>query len=167
MKKSLVFIAAATTLAAAAHAEAFVAHARVVAAEPQYENVAYPRNECTQQVVSEVQTVDRRDYGGVVIGGVAGALIGHQVGGGHGRDAATAVGAVVGAMAGDSIANRGRAQGWREVPREVTTCRTVQEVRPQLTGYRVQYEYGGQLYSTFMRDQPGRTLRVRVAVDPV
>jgi uncharacterized protein YcfJ len=140
--------------------------ARVVAAEPQYDSVAYPRNECTQQYVNEVQPTGGRDYGGAVIGGIAGALVGNQVGGGHGREAATAVGAVIGAMTGDNLANRDRVYGYREVPREVTTCRTVQDVRQQLTGYRVQYEYRGQVYSTFMREQPGPTLRVRVSVDP-
>ena len=41
-----------------------------------------------------------RQYGGAVIGGVAGALLGNQIGRGHGREAATALGAVVGAFAG-------------------------------------------------------------------
>jgi uncharacterized protein YcfJ len=166
MKKSLILIAAAASLAGAAHADTFVDRARVLAAEPQYESVAYPRNECTQQYVNDVQAVEGRDYGGAVIGGIAGALLGNQVGRGHGREAATAVGAVVGAMTGDNLANRDRVYGYREVPREVTSCRTVQDVRQQLTGYRVQYEYRGQLYSTFMREQPGPTLRVRVSVDP-
>lgn len=40
-----------------------------------------------------------------VVGGVAGALIGSQVGSGRGRDAATAVGAVAGTVVADRIAN--------------------------------------------------------------
>jgi uncharacterized protein YcfJ len=135
--------------------------------QPQYESVAVPRNECSRQWVQQAEAPQGRNYGGAVVGGIAGALIGNQVGGGHGREAATAIGAVVGAMTGDNIANRDVAYGYREVPREVTTCRTVQDVRQQLTGYRVDYEYHGQVYSTFMREQPGSTLRVRVSVDPV
>jgi len=168
MKKSLFLLAAAATLAGGAQAQAFIDHARVRAVEPQYESVTVPRNECTQEWVHEVHRPQGRDYSGAVIGGIAGALLGNQVGGGHGREAATAVGAVVGAFAGDSIANRGApAYAQRQVPREVTTCRTVHEVRQHLTGYRVEYEYRGQVHSTFMREQPGPTLRVRVSVEPV
>lgn len=167
MKKSMMFIASAAVLAQAAHAEAFFDQARVRAVEPQYDSVSYPRNECTQAWVSDAQPVAGRDYGGAVIGGIAGALLGNQVGRGHGREAATAVGAVVGAMTGDNLANRDRGYAYQDAQREVTTCRTVQDVRQQLTGYRVQYEYRGQVYSTFMREQPGPTLRVRVSVEPV
>jgi uncharacterized protein YcfJ len=39
------------------------------------------------------------------VGGVAGAMLGSQVGSGRGRDAATAVGAVAGTVVGDRIAN--------------------------------------------------------------
>ena len=165
MKKSLILAAALATLAGASQADTFVDNARVRNVEPQYENVTVPRQECTNQWVNETRRADR-DYGGAVIGGIAGALLGNQVGGGHGREAATAVGAVVGAMAGDNIANRDRAVRY-DGQREVMACRTVQDVQPRLTGYRVDYEYRGQSYSTFMREQPGATLRVRVSVDPV
>lgn len=43
---------------------------------------------------------------GLVGGAVVGGLLGNQVGGGHGRDAATVVGAVGGAMAGNEIEKR-------------------------------------------------------------
>lgn len=45
----------------------------------------------------------RASGAGAIIGGVAGAVLGHQIGGGFGRDAATAVGAIGGAVAGNSI----------------------------------------------------------------
>jgi uncharacterized protein YcfJ len=166
MNKSLIVFAAIAACAGAAQADTFVDHARVRGVEPQYETVAVPRNECTSHWVNEVRRTGSRDYGGAVIGGIAGGVIGNQVGGGHGREAATAIGAVIGAMAGDNLANRGR-ETYEQVPREVTTCRTVQDTQQRLTGYRVDYEYRGQMYSTFMREQPGATLRVRVSVDPV
>src|SRR5438552_14214666 len=102
MKKALVLIAVAVAAAAAtaAHAETFVDRAHVRSAEPQYENVAVPRQECMNQVVNEVHRTGSHEYGGALIGGITGALLGNQVGGGHGRQAATALGAVVGAMAG-------------------------------------------------------------------
>jgi uncharacterized protein YcfJ len=153
---------------AAAQADTFFDNARVRSAEPQYETVNVPRNECTTSRVNETRPVNAGgpNYGGAVVGGVAGAVLGNQVGKGHGREAATAVGAVVGALAGDRIANRDREQ-YEVVPRDVTTCRTVTDVQTRLTGYRVNYDYRGQHYTTFMRDNPGPSLQVRVSVEPV
>lgn len=166
--KRLAITALLAAALVAAHAQTFIDNARVRSVDPQYENVTVPRNECTSQWVSEARrTGGGRDYGGAVLGGVAGALVGNQVGKGHGREAATALGAVVGAFAGDRISNRDRAEHYEEVPREVTSCRTVEDVQTRLTGYRVGYEYGGQHYTTFMRENPGRFLQVRVSIDPV
>jgi uncharacterized protein YcfJ len=167
MKKSLIISAVLATCAAAAHADTFVDQARVRGVQPQYETTVVPRQECSRQWVNETRRTGSRDYGGAVIGGIAGAVIGNQVGGGHGREAATAIGAVIGAMTGDNMANRGRGEAYEQVPRQVTTCRTVEQTEQRLTGYRVDYEYRGQMYSTFMQEQPGPTLRVRVSVDPV
>ena len=43
-----------------------------------------------------------------ILGGVAGAVVGHQIGGGTGRDIATVVGAVGGAVAGNAIEKSGK-----------------------------------------------------------
>lgn len=164
------------------HAETYIDNARVRRVDPQYENVNVPRKECSRQLVSQAQPVSsgygngyggERQYGGAVIGGVAGALLGNQIGRGHGREAATALGAVVGAFTGDQYANQGyqgnqgRQVQYVDVPREVTSCRTVNEVEGRLTGYRVQYEYRGQQYTTFSHVDPGPNLQVRVSVEPV
>ena len=58
--------------------------------------------------VAQIELVRTEERGrasgaGAIIGGVAGAVLGHQIGGGFGRDAATAVGAIGGAVAGNSI----------------------------------------------------------------
>lgn len=157
------------------HAETWIDNARVRRVDPQYENVSVPRNECSRQLVSEAQPVNsgyggERQYGGAVIGGVAGALLGNQVGRGHGKEAATALGAVVGALTGDQYANQGnqgRPVQYVDVPREVTTCRTVNDVQSRITGYRVQYDYHGQQYTTFSHVNPGPNLQVRVSIEPV
>ena len=118
--------------------------------------------------MSEARPAGRRDYGGAVVGGVAGGLLGNQVGRGHGREAATAVGAVVGAIAGDNIANRGRCgTAVRTGAREVTSVphrqRRAERVdrlprRPTSTAASASRPDAGP---------PGRTLPVRVSVDPV
>lgn len=160
---------------AAAQAETYIDQARVRSVDPQYQNIGVPRNECNSRWINETRRVGGsqqyggvQQYGGALIGGVAGALVGNQVGRGHGREAATALGAVVGAFTGDRIANNGNQwDQYEQVPREVTSCRTVNDVQTRITGYRVNYEYRGQYYSTLTRQNPGASLPVRVTVDPV
>jgi uncharacterized protein YcfJ len=74
---------------------------------------------------------------------------------------------VLGAFAGDRISNGDRWEQYEQVPREVTTCRTVSEVQTRIAGYRVNYEYRGQQFTTLMREDPGPSLQLRVSVDPL
>lgn len=164
-----------------AQAETYTDNARVRSAEPQYENVNVPRNECSTHWVEEPVgrgVYERRNggqdrqYGGAILGGLAGGVIGHQIGGGAGKDAATALGVVLGAMTGDRIANDSHRDSYDNRPqeftqREVQRCRTVYDTQTRITGYRVAYEYRGQNYTTFMRSNPGNYLPVRVSVDPI
>ncbi|MDP2369555.1 glycine zipper 2TM domain-containing protein [Rhodoferax sp.] len=170
MKRLVIASLIATTLLGA-HAESFIDQARVRGADPQYENISVPRNECSSHWVADSYRVDReRQYGGAIVGGLAGGIIGHQVGKGSGKDAATALGAVVGAIAGDRLENRERAEHYdrhERAPREVKRCRTVYDTQTRITGYRVTYEYRGQHYSTFMRENPGHSLALRVSVEPI
>ncbi len=173
-----------------AQAQTFTDTARVRSAEPQYENVSVPRNECSSHWVPENggrvntqrQTSQERQYGGAIVGGLAGGILGHQVGGGSGKDVATALGVVLGAMAGDQLQNRdARSQydngqysnsqydngGYETAQREVKRCRTVYDTQTRITGYRVSYDYRGQNYTGFMRTNPGNSLPVRVTVEPI
>jgi uncharacterized protein YcfJ len=154
--------------AVAVHAETYIDNARVSRVDPQYETVVVPRQECTTQVINDTVPVGgQRNYGGAVLGGVAGALLGNQVGHGHGKEAATAVGAVVGAFTGDNLANGNAQVATQQVPREVQSCHTVNEQQTRIAGYRVNYEYRGQHYTTLTHQDPGQYLQVRVSVDPV
>ena len=165
-----------------AHAETYTDNARVRSAEPQYENINVPREECRSQWINERSSrrgeePQARQYGGAIVGGLAGGVLGHQIGGGTGKDAATALGVVLGALTGDRLANRDQrgqyANGqyddgqYESVQREVKRCRTVNDTQTRLTGYRVAYEYRGQHFTTFMRTNPGNSLPVRVSVDPI
>ena len=165
--KRAALLALLATGTVAVQAQSFVDRARVQQVEPQYESVQIPRQECTSQVVNEpVPVAASRSYGGAIVGGVAGGILGNQVGKGHGKEAATAVGAVIGALTGDRIANS-QQQDYAYQPREVRSCQTVNDVQQRLTGYRVTYEYRGQEYTTVTREQPGRTLPVRVSITPM
>ena len=171
--KRAALLALFATAAVAAQAQpqfqpqSFVDRARVQSVEPQYDNVQVPRQECASQWVNENRPlIGGNGYGGAIVGGVAGGILGNQVGKGHGREAATAVGAVIGAIAGDRIGGNYYQPQYEQAQREVRTCRTVNDVQPRLTGYRVTYAYGGHQYTTFTRQQPGGSLPVRVSVTP-
>ncbi|MEZ5637244.1 MAG: glycine zipper 2TM domain-containing protein [Burkholderiaceae bacterium] len=166
------FILLAPWLASAAltaHAESYIDTARVRSVQPHYETVTVPRQQCTSQWINETHRVEsRHGYGGAVVGGIAGAVLGNQVGKGHGREAATALGAVVGAFAGDRVAQGGhRGDRYEQVPREVQTCQTVDELQQRLAGYQVQYEYRGQSFTALMPQDPGPRIQVRVSVAPL
>jgi uncharacterized protein YcfJ len=147
---------------------AFTERARVQSAEPQYETVQVPREECSSQWITEAQpNRGANGIGGAVVGGATGAILGAQVGKGNGRDAAIAAGAVIGAITGDRLSNRDVVTAPTYEQREVRSCRTVSDVQQRVAGWRVTYEYGGRLYTTVMRRQPGNTIPVRVSVTPV
>jgi uncharacterized protein YcfJ len=168
--KRLAITLACTVGAFAAQADTFFDNARVRSAEPQYENVTVPREECRTEWVTDPRRVNSGgpNYGGVVLGALVGGVVGNQVARGQGREAATALGAVVGAFAGDRIAGRdNRYEQVQEAPHQVTLCQAVNDVQARLTGYRVAYDYRDQTYTTLMRESPGPYLQVRVSVDPV
>ena len=156
---------------AQAQAMTYTDNARVRNAEPQYENVTIPRNECSSHWINEDRysggAGQNRQYGGAIVGGLAGAILGNQVGGGSGKNAATALGAAIGAITGDRLANRDERGQYESTQREVQRCRTVHDTQTRISGYRVTYEYRGQNYTTLMRSDPGNSLQVRVTVDPI
>jgi uncharacterized protein YcfJ len=179
--KRLITVSLIASAVFGASAQSFNDNARVRSAEPQYENVSVPRNECTNHWVTERaghggyerQGQQDHSYGGAIIGGLAGGAIGHQIGGGAGKDAATALGVVLGAITGDRMENNQapRVQ-YDSAPAETTQhevrrCRTVYDTQARITGYRVTYDYHGQTYATVMHTNPGNTLPVRVTVDPI
>jgi uncharacterized protein YcfJ len=62
--------------------------------------------------VTDVQTVKKEGEGsgaGMVIGGIAGGVLGHQVGSGRGKDVATVAGAAGGAYVGNEVEKKNKA----------------------------------------------------------
>lgn len=118
----------------------------------------------------------RTSGNGALLGAIVGGVLGNSVGGGDGRQAATAVGAVVGGMVGNSMERQARERDARYHearygdPRvaEVERCRTVRvaDGDSRVVGYRVAYEYAGRTFETVTDYHPGSTLRVRVDVTP-
>lgn len=80
----------------------------VYPAGPVYQQGSAPVSAVEYGRVTNVEIVRSQEQGrtgpaGAIIGGLAGAVIGHQIGGGTGRDLATIAGGVGGAVAGNAI----------------------------------------------------------------
>jgi len=100
-----------------------------------------------------------------VIGGIAGAVLGSRIGGGDGRYLGTAVGTIAGGAAGRAIyeANNRRPDYRRS---DVRVCEPsgYGSESERVDGYDVTYEYGGRQYHTRRDYHPGDSIRVRVDV---
>ena len=147
-------------------------YARVLSSEPliRYVTVTTPVQECWEDV--EYYRVDHRPRGtagGTLFGAIVGGVIGHQFGGGRGKDAATVLGSIVGASIGNDAAAR-RAGEYRttEYSRPVRRCETNYQSREEerIDGYRVIYSYNGRKYETQTPFDPGTRIRIRVDVRP-
>ncbi|WP_251275309.1 glycine zipper 2TM domain-containing protein, partial [Enterobacter hormaechei] len=79
---------------------------------------------------------------GSVLGAVAGGVIGHQFGGGHGRSVATVVGALGGGYAGNQI--QGAMQDNDTYTTTQQRCKTVYDKSDKMLGYDVTYKIGDQ-----------------------
>lgn len=145
-----------------------VDYAKVVSADPIYRNVriSQPRQECWDERVSYRENRGVNVTAGTILGGIIGGVAGHQIGGGHGRDAATAIGAVVGAGIGNNAAARNSGSYTRTGYE--TRCETINDTRyeQRVEAYDVSYRYNGQIYHTQMPYDPGERIAVNVDVQP-
>lgn len=99
-----------------------------------------------------------------VIGGLAGAVIGSRIGGGDGRYLGTAVGTIAGGAAGRAIYDANNRPDYRRG--DVRVCEPVGygSESERVDGYNVTYEYAGRQYQTRRDYHPGERIRVRVDV---
>lgn len=119
---------------------------------------------CDGAIVNQVQQTSS-DKTGAIIGGIAGALLGNQVGGGSGRYVMTAIGAATGALTGDRLNRMQPGSTNAMAPQQ--QCRLVQVSTPRVSGYLVSYEVLGRTYqSTFPYDpsQGGTNANIRVSI---
>jgi uncharacterized protein YcfJ len=145
----------ALTLGVCASSVLAVDLARVLSATPVVQQVAVPRQVCTDQQVSVQQP---KSGAGAVVGAIAGGALGSAAGGrGAGRAAATVLGAVGGAVLGDRI--EGSPDSELRTIRQCTT-QTVYENRT--VAYNVVYEYAGKQYTTQLPHDPGPTLALQI-----
>ena len=106
----------------------------VVARQPRYVT-SY------QQVCTQVPVERRSSVGGGAVGAILGAAIGNQIGGGSGRDIATAAGAVIGGQMGSQYDST--------VVEMQTRCN--QQPVQVLAGEYVTFEYRGRRFTQEFR----------------
>ena len=118
------------------------------------ETVKTPRQECRNVSVTHRRPVqDENRIAGSVLGAVAGGVIGHQFGGGRGKDVATVVGALGGGYAGNQV--QGAMQDNDTYTTTQQRCKTVYDKSEKMLGYDVTYKIGDQQGKIRMDKDPG------------
>ncbi len=152
---------------------AYLDYARVVEVEPivRVVRITEPRRECWDEEVTRYRQHTSGRSGSftpLVVGGIVGGVVGNQFSKGKRRDALTVAGALLGATVGRDIYRRHRGT---ETPYVTTEhrCRVIDEYHEQerIEGYRVTYRYKGKTFVRRMDHDPGRRIRIRVAVTPL
>ncbi len=150
-------VAAALGVAAVASMNVFSSgpeYAQVLSATPIKETIKTPRQECRNVTVTHRRPVqDEHQIAGSLLGAVAGGVLGHQFGGGRGRDVATVAGALGGGYAGNRV--QSSMQEGDTYTTQQQRCSTVYEKSEKNLGYDVTYKIGGQQGKVRMDHDPG------------
>ena len=150
-------VAAALGVAAVAGMNVFdrgPQYAQVLSATPIKESIKQPRKECRNVTLTHRRAVqDDNRIAGSVLGAVAGGVLGHQFGGGRGKDVATVAGAVAGGYARNQVQ-----AGMQNRDTYTTTeqrCKTVYDKQEKMLGYDVTYKIGNQQGKIRTENDPG------------
>ncbi|MBK4783486.1 MAG: glycine zipper 2TM domain-containing protein [Pantoea sp. Pent] len=150
-------VAAALGVAAVASMDVFdrgPQYAQVLSATPIKESIRQPRQECRNVTLTHRRPVqDENRIAGSVLGAVAGGVIGHQFGGGRGRDIATVAGALAGGYGGNQV--QGALQDRDTYTTSDQRCKTVYDKQEKMLGYDVTYKIGDQQGNIRMDNDPG------------
>lgn len=125
--------------------------------------VGPPEQRCWVEREQVVQDRSGTNVPGAIASALIGGILGHQIGGGRGKDLATAGGAVAGAFVG---ANVGRGDdGQQEQTQDVQRCEdTPSRTRPEY--WDVTYNFRGQEHRVQMTAPPGRSMTVNAHGEP-
>jgi uncharacterized protein YcfJ len=99
------------------------------------------------------------NVGGALAGALIGGVLGHQVGGGTGKDIATVGGAVAGGVIGSNV-GRDNTYGTRDVRK----CESTTSGTPAY--WDVSYNFRGQTHQMQMSSAPGTTISVNGDGEP-
>jgi uncharacterized protein YcfJ len=122
-----------------------------------------PTQRCWIEREQVVQNVGGDNAGAVIAGTLLGGILGHQVGGGRGKDLATVGGAIAGATLGSNLGSTGGGQ--QVVTQNVQRCTTTPaQTAPEY--WDVTYSFRNMEHRIQMTTPPGRTILVNRAGEP-
>ncbi len=125
--------------------------------------VGPPEQRCWVERENVVQQSNANRTGGAIAGALIGGILGHQIGGGSGRDLATVGGAVAGGVVGSNVG--GRQDGERVVSQDVQRCSTTpSQARPDY--WDVTYTFRGVDHRVQLTSPPGPTVTVNGDGEP-
>jgi len=101
-----------------------------------------------------------RNVGGAIAGALIGGVLGHQVGGGSGKDLATVGGAVAGGVVGSNVGRGGSVAATRDVQR----CESSVSGTPAY--WDVGYNFRGREHQIQMSSAPGTVIAVNRDGEP-
>lgn len=120
-----------------------------------------PEQRCWVERDQVMQDRSSSNVPAAIAGALVGGILGHQVGGGTGKDLATVGGAVAGAALGAQMGRNGNAAPAQDVQR----CENVpSRAKPRF--WDVGYTFRGQVYYVQMTEQPGPTVTVNERGEP-
>jgi uncharacterized protein YcfJ len=99
---------------------------------------------------------------GALAGAVIGGILGHQIGGGTGRDLATVGGVVAGAAIGSQV---GQPSQDGPTTQDVQRCSSTGR-RDQVDYWDVTYEFRGVFHRAQLTERPGQTVTVNAQGEP-
>lgn len=122
-----------------------------------------PGQRCWTEREELVQNQNQPNIGGAIAGALIGGVLGHQVGGGAGKDLATVGGAFAGAAVGSNVGrnNAGQQVSTQDVQRCVNEP---SQARPAY--WDVTYNFRGQEHRVQLTSAPGRTITVNAQGEP-
>ena len=135
-------------------------YAQVLKVTPLTKTIRTPREECHDETVTQKAPVkDEHQILGTVAGALVGGVIGHQVGGGTGRDIATVAGAAGGGYAGNRIQKNLQDRNTTTATQQ--KCTTVYDSSEKQIGYHVRYRLNGKEDTVKMDHDPGDKIPVK------
>ncbi len=125
--------------------------------------VGTPEKRCWVEPGQVPQDQSSANIPAAVVGALLGGVLGHQVGGGTGKDLATAGGVIAGAVLGSRVGgNAGTPAG---ATQDVQRCEDVPS-QARTEYWDVTYSFKGQEHRTQMTSPPGRTITVNDQGEP-
>ncbi len=119
-----------------------------------------PSQQCWVERQQVAAQDSNRNVGGAIAGALIGGILGHQVGGGSGKDIATVGGAVAGGVIGSNVGRGNGVTGSRDVRR----CENTTSGTPAY--WDVTYNFRGRDHQLQMSEAPGKTIAVNRNGEP-